>query len=50
MFYGFVALHRSASSTATGSSCGASVYLLYGCGGLFLMGLAVRAMIIGPSR
>ena len=27
-----------------------SCYLLYGLGGLFLMGLALRAMLIGPAR
>ena len=25
-------------------------YLLYGLGGLFLMGLGIRAMVIGPNR
>jgi hypothetical protein len=25
-------------------------YLLYGLGGLFLMGLGIRAMVIGPAR
>ena len=39
----------SASSTATGRSWPGHRYLLYGLGSLFLMGLGIRAMLVGAT-
>ena len=50
MFYGFVALASVGIIYSYRQQIAAHVYLLYGLGGLFLMGLAIRAMIIGPTR
>ena len=50
MFYGFVALASVGIIYSYRQQLRRQVYLLYGCGGLFLMGLAIRAMVIGPSR
>ena len=37
------------SSTATGQQLREQLYLLYGLGGLFLMGLGIRAMLVGRT-
>jgi len=50
MFYGFVALASVGIIYSYRQQLAAYVYLLYGLGGLFLMGLAIRAMVIGPAR
>ena len=50
MFYGFVALASVGIIYSYRQQLAAHKYLLYGLGGLFLMGLAIRAMIIGPTR
>jgi hypothetical protein len=50
MFYGFVALASVGIIYSYRQQLAAYVYLLYGLGGLFLMGLAIRAMVIGPTR
>ena len=50
MFYGFVALASVGIIYSYRQQLRRQVYLLYGGGGLFLMGLAIRAMIIGPTR
>jgi hypothetical protein len=49
MFYGFVALFAVGILYAYRTQLAAHRYLLYGFGGLFLMGLGIRAMLIGPS-
>ena len=38
---------RRRSSTRTGRSCAHRLYLLYGLGGLFVMGLGIRALLVG---
>ncbi len=50
MFYGFVALIAVALIYAYRSQMLARRYLLYGFGGLFLMGLGIRAMLVGSGR
>ena len=50
MFYGFVALASVGIIYSYRQQLRRQVYLLYGGGGLFLMGLAIRAMVIGPTR
>jgi hypothetical protein len=50
MFYGFVALASVGIIYSYRQQLAAHRYLLYGFGGLFLMGLAIRAMVIGPTR
>jgi hypothetical protein len=50
MFYGFVALASVGIIYSYRQQLAAYRYLLYGLGGLFLMGLAIRAMLIGPTR
>jgi hypothetical protein len=47
MFYGFVAIIAVAIIYAYRHQLEEYRYLLYGGGGLFLMGLAIRAMIVG---
>ena len=47
MFYGFVALIAVALIYAYRAQMMARRYLLYGFGGLFLMGLGIRAMLVG---
>ena len=49
-FYGFVALASVGIIYSYRHQLAAHRYLLYGLGGLFLMGLGIRAMVIGPSR
>jgi hypothetical protein len=50
MFYGFVALASVGIIYSYRQQLAAHLYLLYGLGGLFLMGLGIRAMVIGPIR
>lgn len=50
MFYGFVALASVGIIYSYRQQLVERRYLLYGFGGLFLMGLAIRAMVIGPNR
>jgi heme A synthase len=47
MFYGFVALFTVAILYAYRSQLQHRLYLLYGFGGLFLMGLGIRAVLVG---
>ena len=47
-FYGFVALAAVGIVYSYRQQVSAHLYLLYGLGGLFLMGLAIRAMTISP--
>lgn len=49
MFYGFVAIIAVALLYAYRNSMRAQLYLLYGGGSLFLMGLAIRAVIVGTG-
>jgi hypothetical protein len=49
-FYGFVALASVGIIYSYRHQLAGRRYLLYGLGGLFLMGLGIRAMVIGPSR
>ncbi len=50
MFYGFVALASVGIIYSYRHQLAGRRYLLYGLGGLFLMGLGIRAMVIGPNR
>jgi hypothetical protein len=47
MFYGFIALITVGLLYAYRTQVRAWQYLLYGFGGLFLMGLGIRAMVLG---
>lgn len=47
MFYGFVAIITVALLYSYRNQLLAWQYLLYGFGGLFLMGLGIRAMLVG---
>lgn len=47
MFYGFVAIITVAILYAYRNQLRARQYLLYGGGGLFLMGLGIRAVLVG---
>jgi len=47
MFYGFVAIIAVALIYSYRQQMEKHRYLLYGLGGLFLMGLGIRAMIVG---
>jgi hypothetical protein len=49
-FYGFVALASVGIVYSYRNQLAGRRYLLYGLGGLFLMGLGIRAMVIGPNR
>lgn len=46
MFYGFVAIIAAAIIYSYRQSLARRIYLLYGLGGLFLMGLGIRAMLV----
>ena len=46
-FYGFVAIMAIAIIYSYRHQLKGKVYLLYGFGGLFLMGLGIRAMLVG---
>jgi len=47
-FYGFVAFATVGIIYSYRQQLKANLYLLYGLGGLFLMGLALRAIVISP--
>jgi len=47
MFYGFVAIIAVAIIYSYRAQMARYRYLLYGFGGLFLMGLGIRAMLVG---
>jgi hypothetical protein len=49
MFYGFVAIIAVGIIYSYRQQLEAWRYLLYGLGGLFLMGLAIRAMLVGTT-
>lgn len=49
MFYGFVAIIAVGIIYSYRSQMEQYRYLLYGLGGLFLMGLGIRAMLIGTG-
>jgi hypothetical protein len=49
MFYGFVSIIAVALLYSYRSQIRAWQYLLYGFGGLFLMGLGIRAMLVGAA-
>lgn len=49
MFYGFVALMAVAIIYSYRLQIAQYRYLLYGGGGLFLMGLGIRAMLVGAN-
>lgn len=48
MFYGFVAAFTVAIIYSYRAQLKPHLYLLYGFGGLFLMGLGIRALEVGP--
>ncbi len=48
-FYGFVAIISVAIIYSYRLQLKSRVYLLYGFGGLFLMGLGIRAMLVGKA-
>ena len=48
-FYGFVAIIAVAIIYSYRFQLKSKMYLLYGGGGLFLMGLGIRAMLVGQS-
>ncbi|HEX6238410.1 MAG TPA: hypothetical protein VFZ68_14520 [Acidimicrobiales bacterium] len=50
MFYGFAALAAVGIIYSYRHQLAGRIYLLYGFGGLFLMGMALRAMFIGGVR
>jgi hypothetical protein len=47
MFYGFVAAITVGLIYSYRQQLTAYLYLLYGFGGLFLMGLGIRSMVLG---
>jgi hypothetical protein len=49
MFYGFVAIMAVGILYSYRQQLRHQLYLLYGFGGLFLMGLGIRAMIVGRA-
>ena len=49
MFYGFVALITIGCLYAYRAQLRHRLYLLYGFGGLFVMGLGIRAMLVGQT-
>ena len=48
-FYGFVAIIAIAIVYSYRAQLKSRVYLLYGFGGLFIMGLGIRAMLVGQA-
>ena len=48
-FYGFVAIIAIAILYSYRAQLKSRLYLLYGFGGLFLMGLGIRAMLVGQA-
>jgi len=49
MFYGFVAIITVAIIYSYRAQLSHRLYLLYGLGGLFLMGLGIRAMLVAKT-
>ena len=49
MFYGFVAIISIAILYSYRAQLKHRLYLLYGFGGLFIMGLGIRALLVGAS-
>jgi len=49
MFYGFVALVAVGILYSYRAQLRQRLFLLYGFGGLFLMGLGIRAMLVGQA-
>lgn len=49
MFYGFVAIIAVALLYSYSNQLRPKMYLLYGLGSLFIMGLAIRAVIVGTG-
>jgi len=49
MFYGFVAIITIAILYSYRTQLRHRLYLLYGFGGLFVMGLGIRAMLVGAA-
>jgi len=49
MLYGFSAAFAVAILYSYRAQLKPHLYLLYGCGGLFLMGCGLRAVAVGPS-
>ncbi len=49
-FYGFVAIISIAIIYSYRLQMRHRLYLLYGLGSLFVMGLGIRAMVLGPGR
>jgi hypothetical protein len=49
MFYGFVAIIAVGILYSYRAQLRSRLYLLYGFGGLFLMGLGIRALIVGQT-
>jgi hypothetical protein len=49
MFYGFVAIIAVAILYSYRHQMAHQLYLLYGFGGLFLMGLGIRALLVGQT-
>jgi hypothetical protein len=50
MFYGFIAIVAVGILYSYRAQLAHRLYLLYGLGGLFLMGLAIRAMLVATRR
>ena len=48
-FYGFVSIMAIAIIYSYRAQLKGRLYLLYGFGGLFLMGLSIRAMLVGQA-
>jgi hypothetical protein len=48
-FYGFVGIIAIAIIYSYRAQLKSKVYLLYGFGGLFIMGLGIRALLVGQS-
>jgi hypothetical protein len=49
MFYGFVAIIAVGIIYAYKAQLKHRLYLLYGLGGLFVMGLGIRALLVGRT-
>jgi len=50
MFYGFIAIVTVGIIYSYRAQLAHRLYLLYGLGGLFLMGLSIRALLVGARR
>ena len=49
MFYGFVAIIAVGHHLLYRTQMRHRLYLLYGLGGLFVMGLGIRALLVGKT-